>query len=98
MPNKQYLAGRRWEYECAADLRLRGFKVIRASGSHGEYDLVAYAPDKKPIFIQCKRVESKTTGTRLVKNWMQSTKPEEHYHQKMMVRVKGKSETVEGTI
>ena len=42
MPNKNYLAGRRLEYKAKKELEEKGWKVIRASGSHGEFDLVAY--------------------------------------------------------
>lgn len=53
MTNRNYRRGRALEYRIKKWLEERGFRVIRASGSHGEYDLVAIS-DKEVVFIQCK--------------------------------------------
>lgn len=68
MPNKNYLRGRRFEYQVAKDARERGWKVIRASGSHGEYDLVIYK-DGDVGFIQCKVVQTPAEAQRLIRDW-----------------------------
>jgi Holliday junction resolvase len=59
-----YRKGADFERTVKADLMLRGYLVIRAAGSHGIMDLVAFRPPRKPYatgetwFIQCK-----TNGT-----------------------------------
>jgi hypothetical protein len=40
MPNKRYLAGRRFEYKVKRVLEKNGWEVLRTSGSHGLYDLI----------------------------------------------------------
>ncbi len=57
MPNRNYLRGRRFEWQVKKDLEKEGFHVTRASGSHSMYDLIAvrqghYITHIK--FIQCK--------------------------------------------
>lgn len=57
MPNKNYIRGVRWEREVMAELKALDQQAIimRASGSHGEYDVMAYLPSLGQIFlIQCK--------------------------------------------
>jgi hypothetical protein len=41
MPNKKYLAGRRFEYKVKQDLEKYNWIVLRSSGSKGPFDLVA---------------------------------------------------------
>lgn len=53
MPNRNYQRGVRWEREIIKDAQSKGFKTIRASGSHGEFDVVCYK-DKEIMFIQAK--------------------------------------------
>lgn len=49
-----YVRGREVEYKCRAQLRKEGFRIIRASSSKGDFDIVAY--NKKVVrFIQLKR-------------------------------------------
>lgn len=46
MPNKNYLRGRRFEYETVK--RWTGdsqWKAVRTAGSHGEFDVVVYTQD-----------------------------------------------------
>lgn len=65
MPNKNYLRGRRWEYEVAKQLRKEGYKVMRTAGSHGPYDLIALGPNLI-ILIQCKVTKTEAAKKRLV--------------------------------
>jgi Holliday junction resolvase-like predicted endonuclease len=60
MANKNYLRGRATEYKAKAELEKDGYVVIRASGSHGAFDLVA-VNRMEVRFIQCKR-EKKSTN------------------------------------
>ena len=41
MPNKNYRRGARAEYELMNKLKSMGMTVIRASGSHGAFDIIA---------------------------------------------------------
>lgn len=92
MPNSNYLAGRRFEYEVMKDLRNSGYKVIRASGSHGEFDIIAYKP-KSALFIQCKVVETVATRDRMIKAWRAGGYPNSPFDfvgtQQLWVKVKG---------
>jgi hypothetical protein len=57
VPNKNYLRGRRFEYEVVKDLLTNnpnGF-AQRMAGSHSPYDVIGYDPDIKKIWlVQCK--------------------------------------------
>jgi hypothetical protein len=53
MPNKNYLAGRRFEYQVKEALEKMGWTIIRSSGSKGLFDLVGVkfeSVDKKINF------------------------------------------------
>lgn len=63
MTNKNYIAGRRFEYKVKKYYENKGYTVLRTSGSHGFADLVAVKNSflswrqnktKTIIFIQCK--------------------------------------------
>ena len=55
MVNKNYIAGRRFEYKVKKYYENKGYTVLRTSGSHGFADLVAIKNDARIIvFIQCK--------------------------------------------
>lgn len=57
MVNKNYLAGRRFEYKVKKYYENKGYTVLRTSGSHGFADLVAIKRQDHLIhilFIQCK--------------------------------------------
>lgn len=41
MPNKNYLKGRRKEYEVMKALKAEGYAVVRSAGSHGIWDICA---------------------------------------------------------
>lgn len=86
MPNKNYVAGRRFEWDLMKVMKLKGFKCIRASGSHGEYDIIAYRVDQKPLFVQCKVTKTPKEGERLLKKFKEETVPSKYYHQQMAVK------------
>jgi hypothetical protein len=46
MPNKNYIKGRRFEYEIRDNLKKAGYFVIRSAGSHSPVDLIALNKDK----------------------------------------------------
>ena len=98
MPNKQYIAGRAFEYQVMATWRSRGYSVIRASGSKGLYDIVAFRPDRKPELIQCKKVSSMATGDRLFSKFTKTIQPSDYYHQVMAIKVKGQEPVISLTI
>jgi Holliday junction resolvase-like predicted endonuclease len=56
MPNKNYIAGRNFEYKVKKYYEKQGYTVLRTSGSHGFADLIAIKHDyiSSIIFIQCK--------------------------------------------
>lgn len=87
MPNSNYRRGRSFEYTCAELWREKGYTVIRAAGSHGEFDLVAYKKDRKPELIQCKLLKEEAPAKLLVKKFKESTYPSSTYHQTIMVKV-----------
>lgn len=89
MPNKNYRAGRAFEYEVMNIYRELGYAVIRASGSHGEYDVIAYKPSERPKFIQCKRVGTEVQGKALAKEFQKITVPSKYYTQIMAIKIKG---------
>lgn len=97
--NPNYRAGRLFEYETIRDYRAIGYSCIRASGSHGEYDLVAYRKDCKPVLVQCKRVSKASEAKRLGKVFSSSIQSSPYYYQCLRVKVKGsKGEPIEVTI
>lgn len=57
MGNKNYIAGRRFEYETLKELKAldpEGFGG-RLAGSHGKYDVVWVSPKHRTVYlIQCK--------------------------------------------
>ena len=67
MPNRAYQQGVRWERECKKKWEAINYVVIRASGSHGIFDLVC-VPEKNrsPIYgVQCKVTKSEQKAKQL---------------------------------
>lgn len=95
MPNKNYLAGRRLEYDLMRLYEERGFSTLRTAGSHGAFDVIAYDEKRKPVFIQCKRVANQATAKRMGKVYESSVSPSLYYHQCLAIRVKGISAPIE---
>lgn len=53
MPNKNYISGRKFEYDVRDFFEERGYTVIRSAGSHTPIDLVVF--DRFGVLlIQCK--------------------------------------------
>jgi hypothetical protein len=73
-----------------------GYRTIRASGSHGEWDVVCYRSWVKPNFIQCKVVDSEAAAKRLIAKFENA--PERYFHQTLRVKVKGTKTPMEVTI
>ena len=62
-----YVRGREVEYKCRAQLRKDGYRIIRASSSKGDFDIVAY--NKKEIkFVQLKREKDQQGSYPSVRN------------------------------
>jgi Holliday junction resolvase len=94
-PNKNYVAGRSFEYARKAAWEADGYDVIRAAGSHGVYDLVAFKRDKI-VFIQCKLVEKGSQVIPLANEFVEKT-PILYMRgvgQVLEVRVKGSKEVL----
>lgn len=66
MPNKNYLAGRRMEWERKKYWESNGFIVLRTAGSHGFADLIAIIPPAAPVFIQCKKTKSEALAKKMI--------------------------------
>lgn len=54
MPNRNYEAGRRLEYDVRRHLVSEGYVVMRSAGSKGAIDVIAFKPDQV-LFVQAKR-------------------------------------------
>lgn len=98
MPNKNYLRGRRFEYERAKKLREFGHDVMRTAGSHGKFDLIAINPQNGDIsLIQLKVTESSSNADRMVKKFRENP-PYQPYvmpkgvHQILEVKVVGSND------
>lgn len=94
MPNANYQRGRRLEWEVKRDLEAEGFLVMRASGSHGLFDLIAIKEHEDLTvdvrLIQCKVTKNKKTITKLLKDF-ESTLPfsQENFSQHLVVKITG---------
>lgn len=80
------------------DYKALGFFTIRASGSHGEFDVVCYHHDKKPNFIQCKVVSKESEAYRITNEFLLDERPSKFYHQTLRIKIKGNSKPIEVTI
>lgn len=89
MPNKNYLRGRRFEYEVAKTLKEQGYEVMRTAGSHGKFDIIALRSGVKPIFYQCKVTDNERTANRMGAEFKEN--PPflgcKEFHQCLMVKV-----------
>lgn len=64
--NKNYVAGRNFEYQRRKVWEKLGYTVLRTAGSHGFADLIAVRPGNGVTFIQCKRVETEVQADKLI--------------------------------
>lgn len=90
MPNKNYRAGRRFEYETMRKYEDMGFTCVRTAGSHGPFDVIAFFCTRKPNFIQCKRVTTEYEANKAIDQFKDATVSSKYYHQTITVRIKGK--------
>lgn len=92
MPNKNYLAGRRFEYELKKSYEKAGAHVMRTAGSHGKFDLIVIplglGVDKMPQLIQCKVVTDKSRIKKLEADFRAKTVPHTHFLQVLAVKTK----------
>lgn len=90
MSNPNYEAGVRWERDCKKHYEKLGYIVIRASGSHGKWDLVCVKPGSNVVLVQCKVVATKTQAAALIKKYKANppTIPSECYVQYLDVKIK----------
>ena len=98
MPNKNYLKGRRYEYEVIKRWKERGYEATRTAGSHSSADVIAWRTDRKVSFIQCKVTDSMATATRLAKRFREDSIPSSNYHTVLTIKVKGSKIPIEVTI
>lgn len=91
MPNPNYERGVRFEREVMTELEARGYAVIRASGSHGQFDVVGYRSDRPVELVQCKVLKkgSKTEADRMTRNFALNPplEPSKYFHQVLEVKV-----------
>lgn len=89
-PNKNYISGRAFEYKRKKHWEAQGYDVIRASGSHGPFDLVALCSGNPTLAIQCKRCEKLSEAKRLLAEFKKNPPlaPNTFFHQLMEVYVK----------
>lgn len=98
MSNPNYISGRAFEYAIQREWESLGYSTIRASGSHGNWDVVAYDATRKPEFIQCKVVARTQIAERLIKKFRETTLSNGYYHKVLAVKVKGSSKFYSVTI
>lgn len=101
MPNHNYEAGRRFEYERLNHYRDLGYCALRTAGSHGKYDLVIVDSERSLVtLIQCKVVQNLSTGKRLMDDFRSNPPliPMRGVHQCLEVKVRGSKEVHSVTI
>ena len=102
MPNPNYLAGRRFEYERMKHYReVMKHDVVRTAGSHGAWDLVVIDPTRGiVILIQCKVCSTHRAANLLLDRFRHSSpyQPMARIHQCLEVKVKGSTEVLSCTV
>ena len=99
-PNHNYNAGRNFEYKRRNFYKREKYEVIRAAGSHGLFDLMAFDSDRPTLCIQCKRVEKRSHANRMLKQFRESPplRPSRYFHQVLEVYVKEDREILSTTV
>ncbi len=71
MPNRNYLAGRRFEYRAMQELKECGYTVMRTAGSHGPFDIIAIHTQAPHVveMVQCKIVDTPAAASRMEKHF-----------------------------
>jgi hypothetical protein len=103
VPNLNYRAGARLEYGRRKHWQKRGFEVVRSAGSHGIWDLCGVRvedPSHPVMFIQCKRVETKSQANKIIKQFKEAPPMPASPHWQMIleVQIKGSSEILSITL
>lgn len=92
MPNKNYLAGRRFEYDLKKSYEKAGAHVMRTAGSHGKFDLIVVpiglGKDKMIQLIQCKLITKASMAKKLESDFRKNTTPHTHFLQVLAIKVK----------
>lgn len=91
MANSNYVRGRAFEYQLKRDLEADGWLVMRASGSHGIFDLIALretSEDRETRLIQCKVTKDKKQIDRLKKEF-DSNLPFKYFTQQLAIKITG---------
>ena len=89
--NRNYVAGRSYEYKAKAKLEKEGYLVIRSAGSHGKWDLMAVHEGFPVRCIQIKRVQKEGAMKRLFFDWDdQQHVDDQHYREELWVYFKAK--------
>ena len=88
-PNRNYIKGRKLEYELKKMYEEMGCVVVRSAGSHSVVDLVVMRPTTGVIFVQAKVCKSETEAKRMIANFKKKPfLPEScHYSQSFVVKV-----------
>jgi hypothetical protein len=68
-PNRNYIAGRAFEYKIMAQWKAKDNIVMRTAGSHGPFDVIAIDPGHVCTLIQCKRVAKMGQANALIEKW-----------------------------
>jgi len=99
-PNVNYRAGRAFEYKRRTHYKREGYEVIRAAGSHGFYDLMAFHSERPTLCIQCKKVEKRSHANNMLEKFKQNPPlPRSNYfYQRLDVYVKEDREILSITI
>lgn len=96
--NKNYVAGRRLEYEVMQAWREKGYSVARTAGSHGAYDVIAFDPNRPVELIQVKRVTERSRAKRLLERFKRDTPPSKWFHQVIAIKIKGSRTVLSYTV
>jgi len=95
--NRNYNAGRRFEYARKKFWESKGYTVLRTAGSHGAFDLVVIGKDDV-FLVQCKRFKS-PSAAKLHLEYFKKNPPlpagNKHYVQGMEVSVVGSKDIME---
>lgn len=100
MPNPNYERGRRLEYKIQADLRKRGYSTIRASGSHGAFDVVGVKHGRPVELIQAKVISRAGAANGMLEVFKRNPPvvPDRFYHQTLHIYCTETRETLTITV
>ena len=87
MPNYNYQSGRRTEYQVKRRYERAGFTCVRAAGSKGNWDIVAFGEYPYVKLIQVKRVKAQAEAKRLLRQFKATNPAPKGFHRVMEVYV-----------